>query len=169
KHVSTFAFTATPKEETLTLFGAERPDGGREPFSLYSMRQAIEEGFILDVLKNFVSYRTYWTLLKKVKDDPKYNRQKASRLLTRLVAENPKTIREKVEVIVEHLATKVLDQVGNRARAMLVTGSRLQAVKYKLEVDKYLAEKGYTWKSLVAFSSTVKIKPDELDHGDLIE
>ena len=155
KHVSTFAFTATPKEETLTLFGTERTDGGREPFSLYSMRQAIEEGFILDVLKNFVSYRTYWTLLKKVKDDPKFDRQKASRLLTRFVAENPKTIREKIEVIVEHLATKVLDQVGHRARAMLVTSSRLQAVKYKLEIDKVLAEKGYTWKAVVAFSGTV--------------
>ena len=115
KHVSTFAFTATPKEETLTLFGVERPDGGREPFSLYSMRQAIEEGFILDVLKNFISYRTYWTLLKKVKEDPKYDRQKASKLLTRFVAENPRTIREKVEVIVEHLAAKVLDQIGHRA------------------------------------------------------
>jgi len=157
KHVSTFAFTATPKEETLELFGVPNPGGkpAFTPFSLYSMRQAIEEGFILDVLKNFISYRTYWTLLKKVKEDPKYDRQKASKLLTRFVAENPKTIREKVEVIVEHLAVKVLDQIGHRARAMLVTGSRQQAVSYKLEVDKYLAEKGYTWKAVVAFSGTV--------------
>jgi type I restriction enzyme R subunit len=155
KHVSTFAFTATPKEETLELFGCPKPGGGFEPISLYSMRQAIEEGFILDVLKNFVSYRTYWTLLKKVKEDPKYDRQKASKLLTRFVAENPKTIREKVEVIVEHLTAKVLDKVGHRARAMLVTGSRQQAVTYKREVDKYLAEKGYTWKAVVAFSGTV--------------
>jgi type I restriction enzyme R subunit len=119
------------------------------------MRQAIEEGFILDVLKNFVSYRTYWTLLKKVKEDPKYDRQKASKLLTRFVAENPRTIREKVEVIAEHLTVKVINQIDHRARAMLVTGSRLQAVKYKQEVDKYLAEKGYTWKAAVAFSGTV--------------
>ena len=116
KHVSTFAFTATPKEETLELFGVADPDGSAfKPFSLYSMRQAIDEGFILDVLKNFISYRTYWTLLKKVKEDPKYDRQKASKLLTRFVAENPKTIREKVEVIAEHLAAKVLDQIGHRA------------------------------------------------------
>lgn len=157
KHVSTFAFTATPKEETLHLFGVDTPGAKPRfsPFSLYSMRQAIEEGFILDVLKNFVSYRTYWTLLKKVKDDPKYDRQKASKLLTRFVAENPKTIREKVEVVVDHLAGKVLNQIGHRARAMLVTSSRQQAVSYKLEVDKYLAEKGYTWKSVVAFSGTV--------------
>jgi type I restriction enzyme R subunit len=157
KHVSTFAFTATPKEETLELFGVPNPGGSPAftPFSLYSMRQAIEEGFILDVLKNFISYRTYWTLLKKVKEDPRYDRQKASKLLTRFVAENPKTIREKVEVIVEHLATKVLDQIGHRARAMLVTSSRQQAVSYKLEVDKFLAEKGYTWKAAIAFSGTV--------------
>jgi type I restriction enzyme R subunit len=161
KHVSTFAFTATPKEETLTLFGVETSDGRREPFSLYSMRQAIEEGFILDVLKNFISYRTYWTLLKKVKEDPKYDRQKASKLLTRYVAENPKTIREKVEVIVEHLATKVLNQIGHRARAMLVTSSRQQAVLYKKAVDEYLAEKGYTWKAVVAFSGTVTIEDDK--------
>ena len=157
KHVSTFAFTATPKEETLHLFGVDTPGAKPRfsPFSLYSMRQAIEEGFILDVLKNFISYRTYWTLLKKVKDDPKYDRQKASKLLTRFVAENPKTIREKVEVVVDHLAGKVLDQIGHRARALMVTSSRQQAVSYKLEVDKYLAEKGYTWKSVVAFSGTV--------------
>jgi type I restriction enzyme R subunit len=157
KHVSTFAFTATPKEETLELFGVPNPAGSPAftPFSLYSMRQAIEEGFILDVLKNFISYRTYWTLLKKVKEDPRYDRQKASRLLTRFVAENPKTIREKVEVIVEHMASKVLDQIGHRARAMLVTSSRQQAVSYKLEVDKHLEEKGYIWKAIVAFSGTV--------------
>lgn len=157
KHVSTFAFTATPKEETLELFGVPNPAGNPAftPFSLYSMRQAIEEGFILDVLKNFVSYRTYWTLLKKVKEDPRYDRQKASKLLTRFVAENPKTIRQKVEVISEHFANNVLDQIGHRARAMLVTSSRQQAVSYKLEVDKYLEEKGYTWKAVVAFSGTV--------------
>jgi type I restriction enzyme R subunit len=155
RHVSTFAFTATPKEETLELFGVPAPGGGFEPFSLYSMRQAIEEGFILDVLKNYVSYRMYWTLLKKVKEDPRYDRQKASKLLTRFVAEHELTIRKKVEIIVEHLSAKVLDHIDHRARAMLVTGSRQQAVTYKLQVDKYLEEMGYPWKALVAFSGTV--------------
>ena len=99
--VSTFAFTATPKETTIELFGTKKPEGGKRPFNLYSMRQAIEEGFILDVLRNYVSYKTLWTLVKneKVKGDPKYDPQKASKLLTRFVAENPKTIREKVEVL----------------------------------------------------------------------
>ncbi|MDA8746051.1 type I restriction endonuclease [Rubripirellula amarantea] len=156
QHVSTFAFTATPKKKTLELFGRPGAGGNREPFNLYSMRQAIEEGFILDVLRNYVSYRTYWTLMKKVKEDPKFDKQKAAALLMRFVAENPKTIREKVEVICEHLAAKVLDQVNNKARAMLVTSSRQQAVTYKLEIDKYLDEMGFKWKTIVAFSGTVE-------------
>ena len=120
------------------------------------MRQAIEEGFILDVLKNFYSYRTFWTLLEKVKSTKKYDRQKASRLLMRFVAEHPETIREKVEVICEHLTDKVLPQINERGRAMLVTSSRQNAVTYKLEVDKYLAEQGLKWKAIVAFSGTVE-------------
>lgn len=156
KNVSTFAFTATPKERTLELFGRRTAIGGFEPFSLYSMRQAIEEGFILDVLKNFYSYRTFWTLLEKVKSTKKYDRQKASRLLVRFVAEHPETIREKVEVICEHLNDKVLQQINERGRAMLVTSSRQNAVTYKLEVDKYLEEQGFKWKAIVAFSGTVE-------------
>jgi type I restriction enzyme R subunit len=130
------------------------------------MRQAIEEGFILDVLKNFVSYRTYWTLLKKVKEDPKYDRQKASKLLTRFVAEHDLTIRKKAEVVVEHLTSKVLDQIGHRARAMLVTGSRQQAVTFKLKVDEYLAERGYPWKAVVAFSGTVTDEDSKKDYTE---
>lgn len=156
KNVSTFAFTATPKERTLELFGRRTAIGGFEPFSLYSMRQAIEEGFILDVLKNFYSYRTFWTLLEKVKSTKKYDRQKASRLLVRFVAEHPETIREKVAVICEHLNDKVLPQINERGRAMLVTSSRQNAVTYKLEVDKYLEEQGFKWKAIVAFSGTVE-------------
>src|SRR5262245_45291988 len=168
KHVSTFAFTATPKEETLTLFGVDTPGANPRftPFSLYSMRQAIEEGFILDVLKNFISYRTYWTLRKKVKEDPKFDRQKASKLLTRFVAEHDLTIRKKAEVVVEHLTSKVLDQIGHRARAMLVTGSRQQAVTFKLKVDEYLAERGYTWKAVVAFSGTVTDEDTKKDYTE---
>jgi type I restriction enzyme R subunit len=166
KHVSTFAFTATPREETLELFGVPRPGGGFDPFALYSMRQAIEEGFILDVLKNFLSYRMYWTLLKKVKEDPKYDRQKASKLLTRFVAEHELTIRKKVEIIVEHFAGKVIDRIDHRARAMLVTGSRQQAVTFKLEMDKYLAEKGYSWKTVVAFSGTVSDEATKKDYTE---
>ena len=166
--VSTFAFTATPKETTIELFGTKKPEGGKRPFNLYSMRQAIEEGFILDVLRNYVSYKTLWTLVKneKVKGDPKYDPQKASKLLTRFVAENPKTIREKVEVICNHLEISVLHQIGGRARAMLVTSSRQNAVTFKLEVDKYLKEKGYKWKSIVAFSGTVTDEDTKKDYTE---
>lgn len=166
QHVSTFAYTATPKERTLELFGRKTSSGSYEPFSLYSMRQAIEEGFIHDVLKNYISYRMFWTLLKKVKDDPKYDKQKASRLLTRFVAENPKTIREKVEVICEHLNSSVLPQISDKARAMLVTSSRQQAVTYKLEIDKYIAEMGFNWRTVVAFSGTVKDEVTGLEYTE---
>ncbi len=165
-HVSTFAFTATPKAETLELFGCPRPEGGFEPFCLYSMKQAIEEGFILDVVKNYIAYKTFWTLLKKIKEDPKYDRQKASKLLTRYVVEHPKTIREKVEVIVEHMSEKVLSQIGNRGRGMLVCSSRQQAVTYKLEIDRYLAEQGYTWRTIVAFSGKVPDPETKLEHTE---
>ncbi len=165
-NVSTFAFTATPKERTLELFGRKNPAGVFEPFSLYSMRQAIEEGFILDVLKNYIPYRTFWTLLEKVKSEKKYDRQKASRLLMQFVAENPKTIRQKVEVICEHLTEKVLPQINDQARAMLVTSSRQQAVTFKLEVDKYLEEQGLKWKAIVAFSGTVKDEKTGIEYTE---
>ena len=160
EHVSTFAFTATPKPQTLELFGVRNPnksEGEPEfvPFDLYSMRQAIEEGFILNVLDNYISYHVSWTLTKKIKEDPSYDPNKASKLLTRFVNEDPKTIREKVAIICEHLDSKVLDEINGRGRAMLVTSSRQNAVTFKLEVDKYLEEQGFKWKSIVAFSGTV--------------
>jgi type I restriction enzyme R subunit len=156
KHVSTFAFTATPKPETMELFGTPGPDGRPVPFSLYSMRQAVEEGFILDVLRNYVTYSTYWALLKKIKEDPRYDRARAARLLKAFVTLHEMTIRKKVEVIVEHFVGRVQDRIGGRARAMLVTGSRLHAVRYKLEIDRCLEERGYPFRALVAFSGTVK-------------
>ena len=165
KHLSTFAFTATPKPRTLELFGMDNPnytgiEGDEEPkkipFDLYSMRQAIEEGFILNVLDNYMSYHTSWTLTKKIKEDPSYDPNKASRLLTRFVAEDPKTIGEKVQVICEHLQSKVLDEINGRGRAMLVTSSRQNAVTFKRLVDEYLEEQGFKWKAIVAFSGTVE-------------
>ena len=171
QHVSTFAFTATPKEKTLELFGKPNPDKGPQepafiPHHLYSMRQAIEEGFILDVLRNYVSYRTYWTLMKKVEENKLYDKNKAVALLTRFVAENPKTIREKVGVICEHLTAKVLDQINNKGRAMLVTSSRQQAVTYKLEVDEYLKKMSYKWRAIVAFSGTVQDEKTKIEYTE---
>jgi type I restriction enzyme R subunit len=156
KHVSTFAFTATPKPETLELFGTPGPDGKATAFSLYSMRQAIEEGFILDVLRNYLTYRTYWKLLKKIEEDPHYDRAKAARLLKAFVAEHELTVRKQAEVVVEHFLGQVQDRIGGQARAMLVTSSRLLAVRFKREIDELLKERGDPFRTLVAFTGTVK-------------
>ena len=155
-NLSTFAFTATPKPKTLELFGRKRPDGKFEPFHLYSMRQAIEEGFILDVLENYTTYKAYWRLLKKVEDDPRYDKRKAEHLLKSFVELHPHAIGEKIAICVEHFAARVAGEIGGRAKAMIVTRSRLHAVRIKLALDRYLTRKGHPWKALVAFSGTVK-------------
>lgn len=155
-NLSTFAFTATPKPKTLELFGTRRPDGKFAPFHLYSMRQAIEEGFILDVLANYTTYKAYWRLLKKIEDDPRYDRKKAEYLLKSFVELHPHAISEKIAICVKHFAAQVASEIGGRAKAMIVTRSRLHAVRYKLALDRYLEDHGHPWKSLVAFSGTVK-------------
>jgi type I restriction enzyme R subunit len=154
-NASFFAFTATPKPKTLELFGRKRPDGQFEPFSLYSMRQAIEEKFILDVLKNYTTYKTYWRLLQTTQDDPHYDHDKASYLLKAFVDLHEHTIRNKVAIMVEHFRNNTAGRIGGKAKAMIVTRSRLHAVRYKLIIDTYLKEQGYPYKSLVAFSGTV--------------
>ena len=155
-NVSYFAFTATPKNKTLELFGRRRADGKHEAFSLYSMRQAIEEKFILDVLENYTTYQSYWALLKKVKDDPRYDREKAEYLLKAFVGLSDHTINKKVAIMVEHFRNHVAPRIGGKAKAMIVTRSRLHAVRYKLAVDECLRQKGCPFKALVAFSGTVK-------------
>ncbi|MCC6650526.1 MAG: type I restriction endonuclease subunit R, partial [Candidatus Eisenbacteria bacterium] len=155
-NLSMFAFTATPKPKTLELFGVKRADGKFEPFHLYSMRQAIEEGFILDVLANYTTSRAYWRLLKKVEGDPRYDKQKAEYLLKSFVELHPHAIGEKVRIMVEHFAAQVQGEVAGKAKAMIVTRSRLHAVRYKLALDKLLAERKLPFKALVAFSGTVK-------------
>jgi type I restriction enzyme R subunit len=155
-HVSTFAFTATPKQKTLELFGTCRPDGSYTAFSLYSMRQAIEEQYILDVLKNYTTYTTYWNLLKKIEDDPRYDRTKATYLLKLFVDLHEHAIAHKVALMVEHFMSQVAHGIGGKAKAMIVTRSRLHAVRYKLAVDQYLKEHGAPFKALVAFSGTVR-------------
>lgn len=155
-NLSLFAFTATPKQKTLELFGREREDGKFEPHDLYSMRQAIEEGFILDVLANYTTYKAYWRLLKRVEDDPRYDRRKAAALLKSFVELHPHSIGEKVRIVVEHFASQVAGEIGGKAKAMIVTRSRLHAVRYQRAIEKELAERGHAWKSLVAFSGSVE-------------
>ena len=156
KNVSFFAFTATPKPKTLEMFGTRNATGGYEAFSLYSMRQAIEEHFILDVLENYTTYKTYWSLLKTVEDDPRYDRTRAALLLKSFVDHHEQTIARKAAIMVEHFAEQVAHRIAGRARAMIVTRSRLQAVRYKQAVDRYLKEHGYPYKALVAFSGMVR-------------
>ena len=156
RNTSLFAFTATPKPKTLELFGRRRSDGKFEPFHLYTMRQAIEEGFILDVLANYTTYTAYWRLLKRVEGDPRYDKKKAEYLLKSFVELHPHAIGEKVRVMAEHFAAQVQGEIGGRAKAMIVTRSRLHAVRYKLAIDKYFAERELSFKALVAFSGTVK-------------
>lgn len=156
-NMSFFAFTATPKQKTLELFGVEDTLSGKFfPFSLYSMKQAIEEGFILDVLKNYTTYQAYFELLKKISDDPEYDKKKAERLLVGYVERHEHAIDTKVRIMVEHFGEKIADDLFGQAKAMIVTKSRLHAVKYKQALDRYLSEKGYPYKALVAFSGAVR-------------
>jgi len=156
-NISFFAFTATPKYKTLEVFGRTGPDGKPLPFHLYSMRQAIEEGFIHDVLKNYTTYKTYYRLIKAIEDDPQVSKSKAAKALARFMSLHPHNVAQKTEVMLEHFHAFTRHKIGGRAKAMVVTSSRLHAVRYKLEFDRQIKEKGYTGiKTLVAFSGTVE-------------
>jgi type I restriction enzyme R subunit len=159
-NLSFFAFTATPKFKTKTLFDEPGPSGA-SPFHEYTMRQAIEEGFIVDVLQNYTTYKRFFGLIKQVEDDPEVPRKKAAKALTRYLELHPVNIEQVVSVIVEHFRLYVMHELGGRAKAMVVTGSRLAAVKYKLAFDRYIKDHGYSGiRSLVAFSGTVE-DPDD--------
>ncbi|MHB8707998.1 MAG: type I restriction endonuclease subunit R [Desulfuromonadales bacterium] len=155
-NISFFAFTATPKFKTLKVFN-EPGLQGAAPFHLYTMRQAIEEGFIMDVLKHYTTYKAYYGLIKSIEDDPKVEKKKAAKALARFMSFHPHNLAQKTEVMVEHFRTHTRHKLGGRAKAMVVTSSRLHAVRYKQSFDKYIADKGYKEiKTLVAFSGTVE-------------
>jgi len=156
-NISFFAFTATPKYRTLEMFGQVGADGKPQPFHLYSMRQAIEEHFILDVLQNYTTYDRYYRILKSIADDPKVKKPEAAKALARFVELHPHNIAQKTEVMVEHFREHTMRVLGGRAKAMVVTSSRLSAVRYKQSFDRYIDEKGYDdIKTLIAFSGTVR-------------
>lgn len=157
KNLSFFAFTATPKGKTLELFGRPGSSGKPEAFHTYSMRQAIEEGFILDVLRHYTTYSTWFKFVKTVEDDPAIPKKKGAKALAKFKELHPHNIEQKTEVMVEHFREHVRHQLGGRGKAMVVTASRIQAVRYKLAFERYIHEKGYSdIRSLVAFSGTVK-------------
>jgi type I restriction enzyme R subunit len=155
-NISFFAFTATPKYKTLHVFNEPGPTGAA-PFHLYTMRQAIEEGFIMDVLKHYTTYKAYYGLIKSIEDDPQVKKKKAAKALARFMSFHPHNLAQKTEVMVEHFRTHTRHKIGGRAKAMVVTSSRLHAVRYKQCFDKYIADNGYKdIRTLVAFSGTVE-------------
>lgn len=159
-NASYFAFTATPKNKTLELFGVPYPEGDKSKFRafhLYSMKQAIEEGFIMDVLLNYTTYQSYYALLKKIEDDPEYDKQKAQKKLKHYVESHEHAIKKKTALIADHFIDEVIKKrkVGGLAKAMLVTSSRANAVKYKKAFDDYLFKINSPYKAIVAFSGEI--------------
>lgn len=163
KNLSFFAFTATPKAKTIEMFGTIGSDGLPHPFHIYSMRQAIEEGFILDVLKNYMTYETYFKIGKTIVDDPKYDKTKGNKALGKFLSLHPHNLAQKTQIIVEHFRTITKDKIGGKAKAMVVTGSRLHAVRYYYEFKKYIEKMGYQKEMgiLVAFSGMVSDSGEE--------
>lgn len=161
-NVSMFAFTATPKTTTIQLFGRENTKGQKEAFHFYTMKQAIEEGFILDVLDNYLNYETYYKLNKEIEEDPKLQTNVAKRQIARFVEWHDVNIAQRIEVIIEHFRTSIKDELGGHAKAMVITNSRKSAVKYRKAFEEYINKKGYRdIHALVAFSGKVPLEGKE--------
>lgn len=161
--LSYFAFTATPKSKTIELFGS-LVEGTMRPFHVYSMRQAIEEGFILDVLRNYVTYKTYWRLANGNPDDPEVDERKAGAALARFATLSPTSLEQRAELIIEHFVKHTRPRLGGRAKAMVVTRSREHAVKLYRKIRSYVDDLGYQdCGTLVAFSGEVKVDGLEAD------
>ena len=162
-NISFYAFTATPKHRTLEMFGVRDAAGNPQPFHLYALRQAIEERFIHDVLAHYTTHKTYYKLSKAIEDDPEVDERKAKKAIARFMSLHPHTLAQKTEIMVEHFRAFTRRKINGKAKAMLVTSSRLHAVRYKQEFDNYIAKKGYAdLKTLVAFSGSVA-DPDVAD------
>lgn len=165
-NVSMFAFTATPKPTTIQLFGRENTKGQKEAFHFYTMKQAIEEGFILDVLDNYLNYKTFYELNKEIEEDPKLQTNAAKRQITRFVELHDVNIAQRIEVIIEHFRTSVKDELGGHAKAMVVTNGWESAVKYRKEFEEYINKKGYRdIHALVAFSGKVTLDKEYTEAG----
>ena len=160
-NASYFAFTATPKNKTLELFGVPFEQDGKtkyRAFHLYSMKQAIEEGFIKDVLLNYTTYQSFYALLKKIEDDPEYDKKKAQKKLKSFVEGHEHAIKKKSKLMIDHFMDNVVQKrkIGGKAKAMLVTSSRKKAVQYKHAFDKYLNSINSPYKAIVAFSGEIE-------------
>lgn len=160
-NVSMIAFTATPKGDTIQLFGTLNAEGKKMAFDVYSMKQAIEEGYILNVLNNYTTYKTFFEINKKIADDPELKSLSAKRKILRYIDEHPTNIAQKVRIIVEHFRENIAYRLDGKAKAMVVTSSIISAIEYRLEFDRYIQECGYEdIKALVAFSGSKKFNDE---------
>ena len=153
KNLSFFAFTATPKQKTLEMFGRKNAEGNYEPYHIYSMRQAIEEGFILDVLKNYMTYKNCYKIASNTPDNPDVPTSAAVKAVRRYESLHPHNLSQKTAIIIEHFREITSKKIGGRGKAMIVTASRLHAVRYYHEFKRYIERKGYkNLDVLIAFS-----------------
>jgi type I restriction enzyme R subunit len=171
-NASYYAFTATPKNKTLEIFGEPVPGDGEtkhRPFHSYTMKQAIEEGFILDVLKNYMPVNSYYKLVKTVEADPEFDVRRASKKLRHYVESNDHAIRLKAEIMVDHFHDQVLGlkKIGGQARAMVVTGSIERAIQYFFAITDYLIERKSPYRAIVAFSGTPEYKGQVVSEASL--
>ena len=165
-HISYFGFSGTPKNKTLELFGRKDEDGNFVPFHVYSMRQSISEGFTLDVLQNYTTFKRYFELIKSVPEDREYEKARTLRALTNYVDLQPHSIETKTRIILEHFTARTAKTIEGNGRAMLVTPSRLHCVRYKQEFDRQMREMGLDYGCLVAFSGTVHDTDSEQDYTE---
>ena len=173
KNANYYAFTATPKNKTLQMFGQpfDAPDGeiGHRPFHEYTMKQAIEEEFIMDVLKNYTTYNSYYKIVKAIEEDPEFEKKQAQKKLRAFVESQPETIQQKATVIVEHFHNQVIGKgkVGGQARAMVVTSSILRAIEFYYEIKRQLEERKSPYKAIVAFSGTKEYGGKQVSESDV--
>lgn len=173
KNANYYAFTATPKNKTLQMFGTpfKQPDGetGYRPFHEYTMKQAIEEGFIMDVLAHYTTYNSYYKVVKAIKDDPMFDKKEAQKKLRAFVEGQPETIQQKASIIVEHFHSQVIDKgkVGGQARVMVVTSSILRAIEFYYEISRLLEERKSPYKAIVAFSGTKNYGGKDVTESDI--
>jgi type I restriction enzyme R subunit len=164
-NVSYFAFTATPKNKTLELFGITTSEGKHVPFHIYSMEQAIQEGFILDVLANYTTYHTFYNLVKRVENDPEYQKKEAKKKIFKYLVSHPDTIEKKMRIILEHFKTNTLFKINGKAKAMIVASSRKNAVEYFHAFNNVCLELNLPFKSMVAFTGDIDGQTEDSLNG----
>lgn len=173
KNANYYAFTATPKNKTLQMFGTafEQPDGeiGHRPFHEYTMKQAIEEGFIMDVLDHYTTYNSYYKIVKAIESDPEFEKKQAQKKLRAFVESQPETIQQKASIIVEHFHSQIIDKgkMGGQARAMVVTSSILRAIEFYYEISRLLEERKSPYKAIVAFSGSKNYGGKDITEADV--